>query len=141
MRNFHRAALPALLLASTLAAAGCNSGVVSGPLEGKPYGSYESAYDSAQPLDKNGQPLRRVRRVDTNLEGYPNLATVPPRPTFPSPAERAADMRQLQEDRSDGQQLQKKTAPPPGRNPTAGGVPDPKLPASAPKTPALLPAL
>jgi len=80
---------------------------------------------------------RPIRRIDTEGADYPNLASVPPRPTdFSSPVERQAALDALQAERAAGReagQAVRGAVVPGGAD--AGRVPAPQVPAAPPAVP------
>lgn len=103
-----------------------------GPAPGSPPPAELAAPEAAL----TGQ--RPVRRADPNLAGYPNLASVPARPTaFSSPIERQALIDRLQGDRAEARSVGDEVrGRPTGRTEAA---PTPVVPAGPPPVPAPVP--
>lgn len=70
---------------------------------------------------------RPIRRADPQVEGYPNLSTVPPRPAeFSTPSERQALLDRLTADRGEGESAAgalRATDVPAARSPVPEGLP------------------
>lgn len=124
--GFRRAAWTLALALGSLAAAGCSDRVLDTGLVSLDYltGNDPGAEAAAE------LPPSPIRRMTGDSRTWPNLATVPPRPTgVPTPAARRQAMDKLEQDRTDANGLREALdtmgvpppLPDPGRPPVSGG--------------------
>lgn len=130
------AVIPAVILAVILAAVPL-TGCADARLPRLVLDDGPAPADPATLTDRNPQAVltgeRPVRRADPTVAGFPNLASVPARPTaFSTPAERQALFDRLQADRSEGARTAERAATPSAPREDEG---QPRLPDAPPPAP------